>query len=224
MKTTPLPFSNLKNFIEERKFRGVFFDLDGTLVNSMPLHKELYRQALPFFGLTFSEEIWQTAGMSGSEKWLSHILTFNKVPAELWPEMMKKIIHKKFALFQEKKEELAVISPTSELLKTLFSAKKYTLACVTSAHKESAHVMLAATKLAPYFQFVITAADVLPEKTKPEPEPYLLALEKSHLMPEECIVIEDTEVGVQSAVRAGMLCYNFATAMLCTPAAESSDI
>lgn len=224
MNTTPFPFKNLKGLIEEHRLRAIFFDLDGTLVDSMPLHQELYRQTLPYFGLVFSEEIWKTSGMSGSEKWLSHILSFNQVPKETWPEMMKKITRKKFALFQENKEKLAIIPQTAALLKTLFATKQYTLACVTSARKESAEVMLSATKLIPYFQFVITAADVSPEKTKPEPEPYLLALQKADRKPQECLVIEDTPVGVQSALNAGILCYNSATEMLSIPASERSDI
>ena len=55
-----------------------------------------------------------------------------------------------------------------------------------------------------YFDFVITEADFT--KSKPDPEPYLLALERSGFKKEECIAIEDSERGLHAAHAAGIKC------------------
>jgi beta-phosphoglucomutase-like phosphatase (HAD superfamily) len=56
----------------------------------------------------------------------------------------------------------------------------------------------------PYFHFVLTASDYT--HSKPHPEPYLLAVERSGFRPEECLVIEDSERGLTAALAAGLRC------------------
>ena len=56
----------------------------------------------------------------------------------------------------------------------------------------------------PYFHFVLTASDYT--HSKPHPEPYLLAVERSGCRKEECLVIEDSERGLMAATAAGLRC------------------
>lgn len=76
---------------------------------------------------------------------------------------------------------------------------------VTSAwrtHFEASH---ADSGMTPYFEFVLTREDY--ERSKPDPEPYLLGLTRLGLPPERCLVIEDTERGLMAAKAAGLDCW-----------------
>jgi beta-phosphoglucomutase-like phosphatase (HAD superfamily) len=60
------------------------------------------------------------------------------------------------------------------------------------------------TDLLKYFDFVLTSADFT--RSKPNPEPYLLAVERSGCAPQECVAIEDSERGLLAATLAGIRC------------------
>jgi len=81
---------------------------------------------------------------------------------------------------------------------------KIILALTTSGGPNSTEKILKKTGLDKIFSVVITNADYV--KKKPNPEPYLTTAKKLGLEPSECVVIEDTPVGVESAKAAGMKC------------------
>ena len=73
------------------------------------------------------------------------------------------------------------------------------------------------TRLLQYFEFVLMGGDYA--RYKPHPDPYLAAAARLGLAPEDCIVVEDTERGLQSAVSAGMRCI-----VVPNPLAEDADL
>ncbi len=75
---------------------------------------------------------------------------------------------------------------------------------VTSSEPDHFALIHQTTGLLPYFQFVLTARDYT--HSKPHPEPYLLAVERSWYCKEECLVIEDSERGLMAATAAGLRC------------------
>lgn len=85
------------------------------------------------------------------------------------------------------------------------------LAVVTGANNHSVGATMRSYEFARHFSFVISADDVA--ASKPEPECYLLALEKLGLQPEECLAIEDTEHGLQAATQAGIPCLALPTSL-----------
>jgi beta-phosphoglucomutase-like phosphatase (HAD superfamily) len=78
------------------------------------------------------------------------------------------------------------------------------MAIVTSSNPDHFALAHARTGLADFFEFVLTNADYT--HTKPHPEPYLTAAQRLGLDPTSCLVIEDTERGLQAARAAGMRC------------------
>ncbi len=78
------------------------------------------------------------------------------------------------------------------------------MAVVTSSQREHFEVMHAGTQLTDFFEFVLAREDF--KETKPNPEPYLLALERLGLEAERCIAIEDSERGLAAARAAGLRC------------------
>jgi len=94
------------------------------------------------------------------------------------------------------------IDGAEEVLRTLHGQVR--MGVVTSArrvHFETAH---AKTGLRQYLDFVLTREDY--KQTKPHPEPYLTAMARHGLRPEDCIVVEDSERGLAAATAAGLPC------------------
>jgi HAD superfamily hydrolase (TIGR01509 family) len=76
---------------------------------------------------------------------------------------------------------------------------------VTSSRKDHFEIIHKRTGFKKYFAFVITSDDI--SNVKPDPEPYMKALEVSGMKKEECFVVEDSERGLKSALAAGIKCY-----------------
>ena len=94
------------------------------------------------------------------------------------------------------------IDGAEEVLRSLHGQVR--MGVVTSArrvHFETAH---ASTGLRQYLDFVLTREDY--QHTKPHPEPYLTAMARHDLRPEDCIVVEDSERGLAAATAAGLPC------------------
>lgn len=78
------------------------------------------------------------------------------------------------------------------------------MAIVTASGRDHFEVIHESLGLLDYFDFVLADGDY--ERHKPEPDPYLAAAERLGIDPGECLVVEDSERGLQSAVAAGMRC------------------
>ena len=81
---------------------------------------------------------------------------------------------------------------------------KYIMGVVTSSRKDHFDLIHQSTGLLKYFDFVLTASDYA--HTKPDPDPYLRAVERSGVDREACVAVEDSERGLESATRAGIRC------------------
>ena len=101
---------------------------------------------------------------------------------------------------QDKKIELF-----PRVIELLSSLKKNYLLCVASnSDRRFILKILQNTNLLPYFKCILTVNDV--KKPKPSPDIYLLGTKRMALQPAECIVIEDSTVGIEAAKNAGMKC------------------
>lgn len=83
-------------------------------------------------------------------------------------------------------------------------SSKYTLALTSSSTHAEVTGVVNLLKIKDFFKVIVTANDV--KHGKPDPEPYLLTASELNVTPEECLVLEDSENGVLSAIAAGMVC------------------
>jgi len=113
----------------------------------------------------------------------------------------KEVRKKQGKIYAEYYRKKSVLMPGILRLIGLFKKKGLRLGIVSSNEKRNVNVVLKKFRLAKKFDFVICAEDC--EKSKPHPEPYLLAARKFALKPSEIVVFEDTESGVKSAKLAG---------------------
>ena len=175
---------------------AILFDLDGTLANTDPLHFAVWQEILAEYDIKCDRDFYQKH-VSGNtnERLIANILP------QLSPEETKQLAKDKEAQYRAKATSL---QPTPGLEKILKLIERVPLkkAAVTNAPQENALHMLEALKLTDTFPVLVLATDAPPGK--PDPAPYLLALEKLEVIAEQAIAFEDSPTGITAAVAAGI--------------------
>lgn len=193
------------------QIKAVFFDQDGVIIDTeRDGHRVAFNKTFKEFGYDFEwdvhyyHELLQVAG--GKERMKHHLHTkgFGKpVDPEEEDELIKSMHKWKTSTFVEMIEsgELPLRPGVKRLMKEVNDAGLVLGVCTTS-NERSAHAVAYKVLKDIDFDFVL-AGDVVKNK-KPAPDIYNLALEKTGLQPEECLVIEDSRNGVLAAKAAGM--------------------
>lgn len=179
------------------KYQGLIFDLDGTLVDTMPANLEAWRRTADHYGFPFDADwIYQLSGQP-SVKMASAIIERYGLP--LYSEAIAKT---KLKTYLDLDDHGEVILCTYELLVKYRDTKK--IAIGTGCQRTNALSILGSKNLLPLLDAVVTSSEVT--NYKPAPDTFLLAAEKLGLSPEQCVVFEDTFLGIQAAHNAGMDC------------------
>ena len=181
--------------------KAILYDLDGVLVDATEWHYESLNEALK-----------EISGFEISR--LEHIQTFNGLPT------IKKleILHEQNLV---KKEDFDVIwdlkqSKTNEIIEKTASndetklrlhegTKKFKKICVTNSIRQTAVLMLDKTGQLPFMDHVISNEDV--SDPKPNPEGYLKAINFLQLQPNQCLIVEDSPKGIESAKKSNAHVY-----------------
>jgi beta-phosphoglucomutase len=176
---------------------GILFDLDGTLVNTDPLHFQAWQEMLLGHGLEIDNVFYQTR-ISGR---LNPIIIQDILP-HLTLEEGEKFAEDKEARFRELAPSL---KPLAGLEKILDWTKEQGLktGLVTNAPRKNVDFMLEILELAEIFDAVFVAESDVREG-KPDPAIYKLALERLNITPETALAFEDSPSGIRSAVGAGI--------------------
>jgi 2-phosphoglycolate phosphatase len=182
---------------------AVIFDLDGTLIDSVPIYYNIIDIIFDRLGIPpVPQSTLLEAMKNGEFEWDLVLPDESKKNKYQLVEKARKIIDEIAPpMFHD---QIKLISGTSDTLIKI-AAKGLKLALVTSTIRE-----YMATKLAPLaragvadlFEVVITADDV--ENKKPHAEPLVMCSDKLGLSPRNCIYVGDTRVDVQAARAAGM--------------------
>lgn len=176
---------------------AVIFDLDGTLVDSMWMWKQIDIEYLGRYGITFPEDLQSCIeGMSFSETAVYFKERF-QIPDTI-EEMMEnwnKMAYEKY------KTQVFPKKGSVEMLKRL-KEKGKKIGIATSNSMTLVEAVLNQQNLAQYFDAVHTACEV--EKGKPAPDIYLYVAKKLGVQPESCMAFEDVVQGIHAAKKAGM--------------------
>lgn len=203
----PSLFSSITKIVSDYPvFKVLVVDLDGTLVDTMDVHRNGYLYIFSKRGWRFDNEIWTKEGPMGGSKWLSKILAKNGVSK---PSLVaKNVKRQKTKWFLD---NLNLVKPMKGVLEAVLWVKKQyncKLVCATTALSEVAYGILEKLDLFDIFDLILTANDIPGDHLKPDPFIYNLVLEKTRQKPTECLVIEDSSIGVQAALSAKISCYN----------------
>jgi HAD superfamily hydrolase (TIGR01509 family) len=176
-------------------FNGVLFDLDGTLLDTMPLHYEAYRRTFLEMNLALSAgAFYGNVGGTAMET-IPKFLAGRQAPWSI-AEIHER---KKRALAALLDEAELVVLPAGHLLPLLRG--RVPMAVATSGARPGVEKMLGRLGWLESFQAVVTAEDV--RQGKPAPEVYLEAARRIGVPAAECLAFEDTDDGVTAARAAG---------------------
>lgn len=176
--------------------KGIIFDLDGTLVDSMPLHLEAYNFAVAPYGISYTQEVFQSrAGMPT-------IATFERIAEDhgIADMDIELACARKREFFGQNLEKITLIEPVADVMRR--SHGNIPMAIGTGSYRKTVDKVVNLFGLLDYIGHVVTADDVT--RHKPEPETFLKCAQLLGIAPADCVVYEDGDPGVQAAIAAGM--------------------
>ncbi|MFL6356455.1 MAG: HAD family hydrolase [Nitrososphaeraceae archaeon] len=178
--------------------RGIIFDLDGVLTDSMPAHYKAWEIAFKEVANMNVDErlIYLLEGMRGSEL----VKTIFEQKGFRNYTLVEKVNSRKNEIFKETISNIESYNETTELVASLGCSK----AVVSGSAKEDVETIIDRSFGKELFDRIITADDI--EKGKPDPSSFLVALKKMNLKPSQTMVVENAPLGVQAANSAGIKC------------------
>jgi beta-phosphoglucomutase family hydrolase len=176
--------------------RGLIFDLDGTLVDSMPLHYEAWVEVCARIGFEFTEEFFYAhAGMS-SDKIFKEIKDLIK--GDFDPD---KFSDEKERIYESKIPKLTMIAPVFKIVRDYHG--KLPMSIGTGSPAGHSWKAMKAMGLDRYFDIVVGKEEIA--KPKPAPDTFLKCAELMNVEPQFCQVFEDGDFGLMAAKAAGMI-------------------
>ena len=187
--------------------RALIFDFNGVLADDDPIHMEAFRRVAAEEGLSFTDDEYMEQYLPLNDRDCFRIL-FGWYRRALTQEHLGRLIDRKGAYyFQMIAEKTVLFDSAGTAVRA--AALRYPLAIASGARGAEIRHVLAQGALDECFSAIIAAEDV--HFGKPHPEPFLRAHEKlkerhPSLRPGECVAIEDSIGGIESAHKAGMRC------------------
>jgi len=175
---------------------GLIFDLDGVIIDSMPCHQQAWlryleltgigtRDSLDFMHVHRNDEI--VRGLLGPEADLETVIAHGAAKEQMYRDMLRDRLGEH------------LVAGIADWLAHVTGAP---IALATNAERANVDFVLNGGGLRPYFDAIVDGSQV--ERPKPAPDVYLHAAELLEIPPRNCIVFEDSPVGVAAAVAAGM--------------------
>lgn len=176
---------------------ALLFDLDGTLIDSMPLHQVAWQRWHGHHGLPFDEGGFfaATAGRTNAE------ILAELFPAHGEPELLAMAEHKEALYREEAVLRLQLIAGALELLAHA-QEQGLKLAICTASPQVNIDIAVARFGLDRLVDTLTSPADGL--RGKPHPDIFEEAARRLGVPPAQCLVFEDAPLGVEAARRAGM--------------------
>lgn len=181
-----------------KRIKAIIFDMDGVLIEAKDWHYEALNKALALFGMEISR--------------YDHLVTYDGLPTKKKLEMLSaergfpQQLHK-FINDMKQQYTMEIVhaqcKPRFHHEYALSRLKKegYKLAVASNSIRNTVQVMMEKSALLGYLDFFLSNQDV--NNGKPDPEIYNKAIHQLSLRPEECLILEDNEHGIQAAKASG---------------------
>ncbi len=187
--------------------RAVIFDFDGVITDSEILHLEAFNRVLAQYDVEITVEDYYKDYLG-----LTDVECFKALADEgrlkVETQEIENFVKQKNEIFEETlKADSRIIEGVVDFLEMLRQNSVRMAICSGSLLAEI-ELILKQAQLGRFFEVIVSADEI--EKGKPDPEGYLLALERLNqndnnaILPDECIVIEDSHWGLEAAKAAGM--------------------
>jgi beta-phosphoglucomutase len=192
---------------------AVVFDFDGVLANSEPLHLMACQEVFASIGVELTRDDYFENYLGYDDREMFRRLGERQGLA-LTDERVRSLIQAKARVFDEIIERTDVLYPEAaacvEVLATLFP-----LGIASGALRHEIEMILTRARLAHHFRFIVASGDT--PNSKPWPDPYVRAAQLHGVAAAQCVAIEDSRWGIESAKAAGLKCVGITTSY---PAAQ----
>ena len=178
--------------------KAILFDMDGVLIDAKDWHYDALNKALNHFGHTISRE--------------SHLTTFDGLPTRRKLDILSNskglpvglqsfINNLKQAYTLEISHQRCKPTFNHQFALSMLKKSGYKIAVCSNSVRQSIETMMKLSRLDQYIDLIISNQDVA--RGKPDPEMYLKAMSHFSLEPDECLILEDNEHGIQAALASG---------------------
>ena len=178
------------------QLKGVIFDVDGTLVDNMMVHHRIWHRKINELGLKMSlqETIEKAHGVNIEflRRFFGDTYSIEK--------LHEVAAEKEHEYREEMRRSFPLVAGSIALVQALYQ-EEFALAIGSAGPPENVHFVLEQSGLAPYFEAVYHSKNV--KQGKPNPEVYLNGARDLGIAIDQCLVIEDTPIGAETALNAG---------------------
>ena len=185
----------MKLDIPDRAFGGYIFDCDGTIADNMPLHYRAWSMAMADFGGEYPEELFYAWG--GRPTSVIVGLLNEKYGLAL---DVDETVRRKEKYYLSLIPEVVPVPEVLGIVKSIHGTVPLSVA--SGGHRELVEATLDVLGIRDLFQAIVCAEDY--KRGKPHPEPFLLAAKLMSVPPEDCVVFEDSPIGIEAAKAANM--------------------
>jgi beta-phosphoglucomutase len=190
--------------------KAVIFDFNGVIINDESIHHALLDELLLAENLPPQGQNFLQISVGRSDRaCLRELLKLRG--RFVTDEYLDKLVAKKAIAYRQRLDQLASLPVYPEVVHFIdrLHVSGYKLAVVTGAIRSEVELVLQQSEIDRYFETIVAADDIT--QSKPDPEGYLLAVDRLNqlnpelnLLPSECLAIEDTFAGIQSSKSAGI--------------------
>ncbi len=180
--------------------KAVIFDLDGVIVSTDEFHYEAWKKISDEEGIPFNHTI--NNRLRGVSRMESLNIILERAEREYSPEEKQELAERKNEYY---KKSLVNLTPDDLLpgaKDTINELKRRKVKIAIGSSSKNTPTILKQIGLADAFDAIADGNDIT--HSKPDPEVFLLAASRLDIKPEECLVVEDAEAGVQAAIAGGM--------------------
>jgi HAD superfamily hydrolase (TIGR01509 family) len=188
--------------------RAIIVDCDGVIADTEPLHFAALQSVLGEEGIELSKELYYREYLALDDR-ACFIKAFSDRGETLTPKKLNELVGRKAAAVEPVlKAHLTLFRGAVDLIRS--ASQRFLLAVASGALLREVELILRTADVSACFRAIVGAEDVA--RSKPHPDPFLEALARinagstARIEPIECLVIEDSIYGVQSAHAAGMRC------------------
>lgn len=179
-----------------QRYTGLIFDMDGTLIDTMPAHEEAWRQTGEYFSYPLDGSLMYQLSGATTYTIAEAIMRAANMPLS----RLEEVTLKKRELGVKLVLERAVLLPSFAIVQAFHG--KMPLALGTGAHRAMTDLLVDKFQLQPYFEAIITSDDVAAHK--PAPDTFLRCAELLAVPADRTLVFEDGDFGIEAAHAAGM--------------------
>ena len=180
--------------------KAVIFDLDGVIVTTDDCHYTAWKKMADDEGIYFDRKINER--LRGVSRMQSLEIVLEKSDKAYTEQEKLALAAKKNAYYVDLIQKLTPHDVLGGVMKNLETLKEHGIKIAIGASSKNTPIILNRIGLADYFDAVSDGNNI--KNSKPDPEVFLKAAEMLNIAPENCMIVEDADAGIEAGKRAGM--------------------